>query len=245
MLCFKYGLDNILKSPITGSVLLKSILEIAKPNINSIKLLSLNLCKNESKTVNKIESSTFKNFNSIEELIFKSTKTQDAAIMVNDVVTINYKFYLKSNVELIQSVNKLTSLKVLSLINCGIDDISENFYLGSPFISLVNLTNLDLSSNKIKNLNRKCFEGLFKLKSLNLCDNEICLIKDSPFDYLESLESLNLSNNPITRLCWHSFGKQLNQLKQINLLNCPFDFIEYNTFKHLVKLIGYICQSIL
>jgi Leucine-rich repeat (LRR) protein len=203
----------------------RSLLEILKPDLKSMNSLEINLCESESKALNKFHQNAFNNLSSIEKLIVKPKLNE----MPN-------RFCLRSDVNLIQSVNRLTNLKILSLKNCAIDDISENFYLGSPFVHLPNLTELDLSSNAIKKINRKCFEGLFKLKLLDMSDNDIDDIKDSPFDYLESLESLDLSNNPFDTLYWNSFGKQLKKLKKLGLSKCAFEFIQYNTFKYLDKL---------
>ena len=220
-------MDNILKCSTTGDMLSNSILEIVKPNLNNINSLNLQLCENESKAIKKIQSTTFKNCNSITELIFKSEK----------VIHWNVRtFFLKSNVELIQSVNKLNNLKVLSLTNCGIDDISEKFNSNSPFSYLANLTDLDLSSNKITKVNKECFKGLFKLKFLNLSDNTINGSEEFPFDYLESLESLNLSKNPIIKIHRNLFGRKLKNLKELNISNCSFNFIHYHSFRYLEKL---------
>ncbi len=218
-------MDGLLKTSATDKVKSKGILEIVKPDLANIKSLDLEFCENESNSINKIQPNTFINFSSIEKLSFNSSQLQ-----------VNSMFSLKSNVDVIQSVNKLTNLKILCLKNCAIDDISENFYLGSPFVSLVNLNTLDLSSNRISKLNRKCFEGLFELKSLDLSNNQIEDINYSPFEYLESLELLDLSKNQIKILNWHSFGKYLKKLQKLYLSYCPFDFIQYNTFKHLESL---------
>jgi hypothetical protein len=208
----------------------RGMLEILKPDLAGINSLEINLSERESKALNEIHPNTFNNLTSTQKLLFKANKST--------IIGLGNTFVLKSNVNMIQSVNRLTNLKILSLKNCTIDDISENFYLGSPFVHLSNLTELDLSSNKIKQINKTCFKGIFKIIFLDMSDNIISDIKDFPFDYLESLESLNLSNNPINTLYWNSFGTSLKNLIKLDISNCPLEFTTRLSirFKHLVKL---------
>jgi Leucine-rich repeat (LRR) protein len=106
---------------------------------------------------------------------------------------------------------------------------SEKLSLNSQsFNGLVNLTELDLSSNQIAALPDGLFDSCTALKIVNLSNNYIIKLETSTFQNLVNLEELNLSSNSIIELDSALFlcNKKLIKLKfnknKITQLNKDF-----------------------
>lgn len=86
----------------------------------------------------------------------------------------------------------------------------------STFKYLPQVTTLQLSYNKIKNLEEDAFLGLQDLKELNLYDNQLKVIEKDIFKYCPKLEKLDLGMNKISNIHEKAF-ENLARLRQLNL----------------------------
>ena len=90
----------------------------------------------------------------------------------------------------IKSINKevfnsLLQLKNLSLSRNEIESIETDSFLSEPFESYI--LQLYLSENKLKKIQPKTFNGLFKLETLHLDTNEIVEFEKNSFACLNKL----------------------------------------------------------
>jgi len=100
-------------------------------------------------------------------------------------------------------------------------------------VSLPNLQTLDLSNNRLTEINNFWVPGntLDKLRSLNLAKNQIKLIRN--LDRLVNLEHLDLQDNRVVEL---SGLQKLNNLRTLNLSNNLVEFLDFPEMKNLVEL---------
>ena len=68
---------------------------------------------------------------------------------------------------------------------------------GAPFENLPVLTSVDLSRNMISKLNSAVFNGLYSLMKLDLHDNQLTVLASDIFGYLRKLVYLDVSDNPL------------------------------------------------
>ena len=109
------------------------------------------------------------------------------------------------------SQNKISKLKSDSFINfhhslqtllLGKNEL-RNLGGNSPFVDLVLLTILDISSNKVKSISDETFHGLTSLIILDLSDNLLTEIHGTPFQHMWSLQKLDLSHSGASLTsCW-------------------------------------------
>ncbi|XP_026688431.1 chaoptin-like, partial [Diaphorina citri] len=153
--------------------------------------------------------------------------------------------YLVNYLEL----NRMTSLKWIVLSNNYIKEFVipnrkhiEKLDLSNNLISTINLNlnntyyikDLILSYNQISKLNANTFRNLNVFR-LYLKFNKISEIHDFAFNGLNStLEFLDLENNRLTNI--NQCFRNLKKLKYLYLHNNNIEFIQNNTFEHLVNL---------
>lgn len=103
---------------------------------------------------------------------------------------------LKMDIKKVQenSFDGLTSLKILNLCSCRIQELSLD-----AFTCLNQLKDLNLSNNNLEEIKQGLFSSLRCLEILNLSSNKLVLIEDNAFKGLESLENLNLEKNTIKK----------------------------------------------
>ncbi|KAI1731454.1 leucine rich repeat domain-containing protein [Ditylenchus destructor] len=91
------------------------------------------------------------------------------------------------------NVNRFSMLRKLVLSNCGIPALSQS-------IRLPNLIHMDLSGNRIDQLQIGSFIGAPLVESLDLSHNHIHTLPTSAFLYLKKLRRLSLSHNQLNDL---------------------------------------------
>ena len=119
------------------------------------------------------------------------------------------------------------ALEILDLSHNKIAQLEENTFAG-----LSSLTRLDLEFNEISSLGSECFAGLRKLIELSLRGNRIRDLEQSVLERLLSLKTLNLAKNQLTRINRNSF----NQLNWLYLDYNPIQTIEDDAFENAKKL---------
>lgn len=92
--------------------------------------------------------------------------------------------------------NRIPNLETLDMSRNKIDEIEQGAFEGAYSIN-----EILLSENEISAVNRAMFRGLNNLKSLSLYGNLISCVTPGAFDELGSLTSLNLISNPFNCNC--------------------------------------------
>ncbi|XP_068696481.1 uncharacterized protein [Montipora foliosa] len=118
-------------------------------------------------------------------------------------------------------------------INCS----SLNFPLiptgDFPIITKV----LDLTRNKLQNIEGANFTGLQRLSVLNLANNWIDSLANGSFQSLTTLTDLDLSKNRLQRVHWKMFVGLHLSLMSLNLGENELQKLDENSFKFLFLLI--------
>jgi hypothetical protein len=89
-------------------------------------------------------------------------------------------------------------LKTLGLVDAGIPT-------AEPFVDLLNIERIDLSSNRIEELPDNSFKGCPKLTHLNLAYNPIASLGDNSFNLLSGLKELDLTDTQLTSIAPNIF----------------------------------------
>ncbi|KAI1289154.1 Chaoptin [Halotydeus destructor] len=125
----------------------------------------------------------------------------------------------------------LTALRVLSLMNSGIEQFSSNLCFGP----LRHVQVLMLDYNAIKFIDRETFSSNFDLRRLSLSFNKLATIFEGTFVDFEHLEHLDLSYNVISRLRQGSFSN-LPFLRVLELQSNELETVDLEAFAYLPRL---------
>ncbi|XP_078449077.1 slit homolog 2 protein-like isoform X1 [Lampetra planeri] len=112
---------------------------------------------------------------------------------------------------------KLPHLQRINLSNNKIADIEAGAFEGAAGVN-----ELQLSANRLENVNGAMFRGLQQLKTLMLRTNKLTCINNESFTGLGSVRLLSLYDNQITTISLGAFGT-LHSLSTLNLLANPFN----------------------
>lgn len=129
--------------------------------------------------------------------------------------------------------NLLSEPKTIRELNLAGTNITTISSLETPF-----LQSLNLSNNKIANINDQIFERSSLLESLDLSNNELKNFKtlSNVWPKLPLLQMLNLSNNPFEQIVQGDFDN-LEMLKSLSIHSLDMcTRIERNAFKNLPNL---------
>ncbi|XP_039191823.1 slit homolog 2 protein isoform X5 [Crotalus tigris] len=112
---------------------------------------------------------------------------------------------------------KLPQLRKINLSNNKITDIEEGVFEGAAGVN-----ELLLTSNRLENVRHKMLKGLESLKTLMLRSNRISCVSNDSFTGLGSVRLLSLYDNQITTVAPGAFDT-LHSLSTLNLLANPFN----------------------
>lgn len=136
-------------------------------------------------------------------------------------------------------LDKLTALQHLYMTDCEIESL-----VAGDFSSKAALVTIDLSGNRITDINVRSFINMPKLKYLNLSRNKLTNLVAQQFKSLgaPSLELLNVSNNGIKIIARDSFdgiGPMLRRLDLSNnqIVQASWDSLSSLTFRELDTLV--------
>jgi Leucine-rich repeat (LRR) protein len=230
--------NDVTVVPVTASKSLREIHlrnnEISEIAIETFKQLDeltiLDLSKNR---LSNLQAGTF-DLKNLEVLILSENqlqtlstnlfegagKLQSLSLDSNNIIGIsafneldNLKFMNLSH-NAIKKINfgvfKLPALNTLNLSNNKIHTIEEDAFLVAQ-----NLTDLDLSNNKLMKIGSGMLTGLVQLKIFNLKSNQIGEIVKFP-NQLKNLQNLTLSSNNLTDLNEETFS-ELSGLEKLDL----------------------------
>ncbi|XP_036790169.1 slit homolog 2 protein isoform X2 [Oncorhynchus mykiss] len=112
---------------------------------------------------------------------------------------------------------RLPQLKKINLSNNRISDIEEGTFEGATGVN-----ELILTSNRLENIHQGMLQGLNGLRTLMLRSNRIRCVSNSSFVGLSSVRLLSLYDNLITSMTPGAFDT-LHALSTLNLLANPFN----------------------
>ena len=135
-----------------------------------------------------------------------------------------------------QSIFEATSLRTLKLSSNRITELPEAFNL------LPNLVNLDLDFNQIRALNNGL--SLVKLSTLNMTNNKIDSISPTFIPNLVSLKSFFIESNTCVSAKFPSF-KTIDEISMALETNCYQNFIKKTFCAFKTSKFGYSCQIVL
>lgn len=130
------------------------------------------------------------------------------------------------------SCNQLTYFHQRFHLNLTNLDLSNNRIVDLKSVTLINiynLTHLDLSSNQITVLEAKFFENIRSLVIFSISNNSISNLNADTFGYLVKLELLDLSLNKIAEIKPGTFSNQRN-LQFLNLAGNLLKSLNANMF---------------
>ncbi|XP_041958708.1 slit homolog 2 protein isoform X2 [Alosa sapidissima] len=111
---------------------------------------------------------------------------------------------------------KLPHLRKINLSNNKITDIEEGTFEGATGVN-----ELILTTNRLENVHFRMLKGLSGLRTLMLRSNKISCVSNSSFTGLSSVRLLSLYDNQITSMSPGAFDT-LHSLSTLNLLANPF-----------------------
>uniref|UniRef100_W5KHT0 Slit homolog 2 (Drosophila) n=1 Tax=Astyanax mexicanus TaxID=7994 RepID=W5KHT0_ASTMX len=112
---------------------------------------------------------------------------------------------------------KLPQLRKINLSSNRISDIEEGTFEGAAGVN-----ELILTSNRLENVHHSMLKGLTGLRTLMLRSNKISCVSNSSFTGLSSVRLLSLYDNLITSIAPGAFDT-LHSLSTLNLLANPFN----------------------
>uniref|UniRef100_A0A8D3CIB7 Slit homolog 2 (Drosophila) n=1 Tax=Scophthalmus maximus TaxID=52904 RepID=A0A8D3CIB7_SCOMX len=112
---------------------------------------------------------------------------------------------------------KLPQLRKINLSNNRITDIEEGTFEGASGVN-----ELILTSNRLENIHHRMLKGLGGLRTLMLRSNRLSCVSNSSFVGLSSVRLLSLYDNQITSMNPGAFDT-LHSLSTLNLLANPFN----------------------
>lgn len=132
--------------------------------------------------------------------------------------------------------NRLEFLKSIDLSKNKIKELNLQLFIG-----LKNLTEINLQNNNLENINGNCFRDLEYLKHLCLSNNNIKETTERQFCFLNKLELLDLDYNQIKEIHPDSF-RWLKKLINLKLNNNNFNDILINQklFIYLEKSVKFV-----
>lgn len=134
---------------------------------------------------------------------------------------------------------KLISASFIFYFRLQVLDLSSNLISSigpSEFSSQKELTNFQLSSNRLSSLSNHSLLGLYSLRILNLSDNLLVSLSDKSFIECVHLEDLDLSRNRIKMIEADAF-MGLKRLQHLNLQENRLSKLFPASFHHLPNLL--------
>ena len=124
----------------------------------------------------------------------------------------------------------LKSLLVLNLTFNKIKELDDD-----SFVGLDRLENLFLNKNKIASISSRTFSEMTKLTKIDLANNKLETLPEHLFDGLSSLLFLDLDSNKLTDIPNNVF-KDLKTLKDLNLKNNELKTLQEDSLVGLFKV---------
>jgi Leucine-rich repeat (LRR) protein len=163
--------------------------------------------------------------NSIESVDFPDVLRKQI-----DLETLRLNFNLNFSGRGNQQIFYHKTLKNFECVMCGFTEVQSKYFAG-----LVSLERLELSANKINQINEDAFKSNENLKFVDLTGNQLKTVFHSLFVGLRKFEALHLSMNPIELPKNKPFMKS-SSLKRLKMDGCNMTFVYLQTFAEFQSL---------
>ena len=185
-------------------------------------------------SVNKYDlrkKNIFENFSKLKKLAIRGFSNVDERHFRNfPHLEFLYTLCCEYTDSIENTFSKLNKLTSLNLSNNKLENLDSNI-----FNHLNNLETLTIRYNPIKKLNSNLFKSFLKLEKIDLSHCSITCIHVNAFQGLFSLKRLNLKGNKLVDIKEETF-KDVKGLQSLNLNKNPLKKLESNLFRGLIKL---------
>ncbi|KAK6175543.1 hypothetical protein SNE40_013987 [Patella caerulea] len=175
----------------------------------------------------------FKDLDNLHKLILRGIQSVPSEGLFNDLLNVEYLDISDCSVNQISQIwlAELYSLKTLKLRQTGIRNIEPGVFTG-----LVNLQELDLSYNVLRDVKQESLQPLVNsLKKLNLNGNMLNRIDSNLFQRMYNLVSLDISDNKLVSIEKDAFS-DLRQLVFLNINDNKLSNLPLGLFNSLRNL---------
>nr|XP_018899822.1 PREDICTED: leucine-rich repeat neuronal protein 1 [Bemisia tabaci] len=187
----------------------------------------------KSNHIKKLHENLFYKVEALEMIDFSDNRivTPITRCMLRDLKELRYLDLSRNEIPSIDS-DALEKNELLQYVNISHNKLED---VKTLFEDLTMLTELDLSSNQIKILDKDVFEDCSSLRRLLLNNNRIEYLPLLVFQYLENLTELKLSNNPLKHLPTDIFH-QNKRIQYLNIDNINIVHLQYELFHDLKEM---------
>ncbi|XP_054721560.1 toll-like receptor Tollo [Uloborus diversus] len=141
------------------------------------------------------------------------------------------ELFLQNNSISVIPPGLFASLQQLLVLDLSRNEITSHWLGAETFADLIRLISLDLSFNRLSQIDSSIFRSQYSLQVLHLSHNEIEVISDYAFSSTYKLHSLMLNNNRLKRLTSVTFSG-LNVLNVLLLNSNDIDFVHTDAFRN-------------
>ncbi|XP_055926756.1 toll-like receptor Tollo [Argiope bruennichi] len=110
------------------------------------------------------------------------------------------ELYLQNNSISVLPPGLFTGLQQLQILDLSHNEITSHWLGSDTFADLIRMTTMDVSYNRLTQIDSTIFRSQYSLEVLHLDHNEIEVISDHAFSSLYKLHTLVLNNNRLTRV---------------------------------------------
>lgn len=233
--------------------LLKNIPELSELHLsgNSIQNFDESFFENQTElSFLSLMDNKLRSLPSSLDLLYKQQNLEFINLSGNDIsvdqlLRVHFKKFVRTIYLDLSRNTRITSIALdafkdmdgLRFLNVSGSNIEILDTLGSR-----NVTQLDISKNKIRTIEEDVFQGLSKLGTLDLSDNLIEVIEEAAFKDLRRLFYLNISGNHLSEINENHF-KGLGRLTVLDLSGNSITRLHNESFLHLSSLENLHLQS--
>ena len=212
----------------------ESICSLTNYNFVWLQMETLNLGKNEIRTINENTIKGTFSYLLLDNNLISLFETNSFGQMSN-LIEIYFSKNLIKKLDFHYAFRfQISTLEFIDFSHNQIEFIDGfNFFSKFP-----NLESLDLAFNQFHSLSNTYFLNLFRLKYLILNNNQILTIENGTFSYLKNLLLLDLSQNLIYNLGGNIVFDQLSNLRNLILSSNQIEQISMNDFRGLSSLLS-------
>ncbi|GFY74155.1 tollo [Trichonephila inaurata madagascariensis] len=141
------------------------------------------------------------------------------------------ELYLQNNSISVLPPGLFAGLQQLLVLDLSRNEVTSHWLSTDTFADLIRVVTLDISYNRLTQIDSSIFRSQYSLEVLHLDHNEIEVISDHAFSSLYKLHTLILNNNKITRVTTPMFSG-LHVLNMLSLSHNDIVDVHPDAFKN-------------
>ncbi|KFM59381.1 Protein toll, partial [Stegodyphus mimosarum] len=141
------------------------------------------------------------------------------------------ELYLQNNSISVLPPGLFTGLQQLLVLDLSHNEITSHWLGSDTFADLIRLVTMDLSFNRLTQIDSSIFRSQYSLQVLHLDHNEIEVISDHAFSSLYKLHTLLLNNNRLTQVTPTTFSG-LYVLNMLSLSHNDINYVHPDAFRN-------------